>query len=229
MKPESLKKTDSQYQKINAAIDKILEKIHKTKNEDEKNDLKILLEEQLYVRQQIENTILSKELDSKKLSQRMLKEAFGNVLLFLIHKSDDIIDALEALEAEGMEIPSGPKAFKRLCEQYGEERVISIIETKTIHVKYVESAIEGKEELLLDYEWIMEDPKESTIPFIQCCNERGINYKIFRHAIRTAFSYSTQRLVTAYEKFKETDETKKTESWEPPQYSVNLGLAHFLQ
>jgi hypothetical protein len=227
MKPKSLQKADAQYQQINAAIDKILEKIQSCADGDQKTDLQNLLEEQLHAQRQIEETLLSKDLDTKKLSQRMLKEAFGNVLLFLVHKSEDIIEAIEALELEGINVPSGRNAYKKICKEYGEDRIISIIKTKTEHVKYVISAINEDETLLLDYEWIMDSPQEGVFTFGQCCYERKINPRLFRYAIQTASIYSTERLIAAYEQFQSSEEKNSNQDCTIIEYSFPKTLLQF--
>jgi len=118
---------ERQYRKISNIIEMLEQKKGEyNKDEDEYKKIELTIKRNKYSIEAL-SLCLQKNNSSeehREICCRMLADAFTNASLHMLHKTDEIQDAMWELEQKGYQLRSGRDAFNLMKDEYGEENLI---------------------------------------------------------------------------------------------------------
>jgi hypothetical protein len=151
--------------------------------------------------------------DIRKMFAQMIDDASKNALLFVIHKSDEIQEAIWALEEQGFVVPHTNNAYDNIIQEFGKETILSTIKKYTEFEDFVASAMNNDPQMLVDWCWIMEED-DCIIPFNMCCEVCGMSVSIIRFAFQRITRMPTNRLIDIYQSYRSVQEIVEPEGVE---------------
>lgn len=151
------------------------------KNAQEKNDTQLIedikesIKEYEILLKEIEKYLAPKYMDYRKLMSKILSDAYINALLHAILQHQEIQDAVSRLKST-FQVKT-VKEFNCLIKTQ-KETIKALISEYTSHLLYVKLAIYPDPQLLIDYNWIMQEEKEDSPILCQECFEIFSSFSI---------------------------------------------------
>lgn len=186
---------NEQIQQTRDDCDTIADRIASLPAGDERERLERLLGQQHYRLQYLETMAVPPVYDVHGLNIILLREGFMGTILYLVFKSDEILDA-RTLIAQAY--PSS-NPYSSMEKALGTDGARKMAAQQCRFPQYVEDSYTPKGvQAALDYLWVMEG-RSSILPFPLCCELLGIDPQAVRKRVEHVCSMPTEDLVLMYE------------------------------